>query len=233
MKSNPPKSTPASTRHERARPDSEHVPLPSTARGQRTRQALLRAARRVFERDGFLDARIKDIADEANVAHGTFYNYFRSKEAIFRQLALDLQDDVMSPYPTESPQTSLSPVERIRTANRRYLESYQQNAGMMAILEQVATFNDAIAELRRERMLAFVARNERAISRLQMQGLAATELDPRYTAWALSVMVSRFAYIWFVYGQDFDFDKAVETLTQMWVNALRLEMPSGANSDAT
>ena len=176
----------------------------------------------MFERDGFLDARIEDIADEANVAHGTFYNYFRSKEAVFRQLALDLQEDIISPYSTGSPQTSASPEERIRRANRRYLEAYQENARMMAILEQVATFNDAIAELRRERMLAFVARNERAISRLQTQGLAAPELDPRYTSWALSVMVSRFAYIWFVYGQDFDFDTAVETLTQMWVNALRI-----------
>ena len=103
----------------------------------------------------------------------------------------------------------------------------------MAILEQVATFNDEIAQLRRQRMLAFVERNTRAISRLQTQGLAAPELDPRYTAWALSVMVSRFAYIWFVYGQDFDFDTAVETLTQLWANALRLEIPGGANSAAT
>jgi len=46
---------------------------PASARGTRTREALVRAARRVFERHGFLDARITDIAAEAGVASGSFY----------------------------------------------------------------------------------------------------------------------------------------------------------------
>ena len=45
---------------------------PASARGARTRQTLVEAARRVFERDGFLDARITDITAEAGVAAGTF-----------------------------------------------------------------------------------------------------------------------------------------------------------------
>ena len=38
------------------------APAPPTARGRRTRAALVRAAAEVFERDGFLDARVTDIA---------------------------------------------------------------------------------------------------------------------------------------------------------------------------
>ena len=53
---------------------------PSTARGRRTRAALLDASRRVFERHGFVNAKISDIATEAGVAQGSFYNYFDSKE---------------------------------------------------------------------------------------------------------------------------------------------------------
>ena len=48
----------------------------------RTRQKLLDAARVVFERDGFHDARLADIVQEAQVATGTFYNYYNSKEEI-------------------------------------------------------------------------------------------------------------------------------------------------------
>jgi AcrR family transcriptional regulator len=55
---------------------------PVTARGERTRSALVAAARRVFERDGFQESRLTDITAEANCSTGTFYTYFQSKEEI-------------------------------------------------------------------------------------------------------------------------------------------------------
>ena len=58
--------------------DTARMP-PVTRRGIRTRQALVEAARVVFERDGYLDARLSDITAEANCATGTFYTYFNDK----------------------------------------------------------------------------------------------------------------------------------------------------------
>ncbi|MBN9622078.1 MAG: helix-turn-helix transcriptional regulator [Actinobacteria bacterium] len=58
-------------------------PAPRSPRGLRTRTALVEAARTVFERDGYLEARITDITKEAGVAAGSFYTYFDSKEEIF------------------------------------------------------------------------------------------------------------------------------------------------------
>ena len=44
---------------------------------------------RVFARKGFHQSRVGDIAEEAGVAHGLLYHYFRSKdevlETIFRE----------------------------------------------------------------------------------------------------------------------------------------------------
>jgi hypothetical protein len=39
-------------------------------------------------------------------------------------------------------------------------------------------------------------------------------------------MVSRTAYASYVLGEDYDLDQLVETLTRVWVNALRLPAPS-------
>src|SRR5213592_2250839 len=53
------------------------------------RRLILNAAVRVFARKGFSAARVGDIAEEAGVAHGLLYHYFRSKaevlETIFRE----------------------------------------------------------------------------------------------------------------------------------------------------
>lgn len=51
------------------------------------RKAILNAARKVFIRDGFNNARMVDVAIEADVAAGTLYRYFESKEALSVELA--------------------------------------------------------------------------------------------------------------------------------------------------
>jgi len=63
---------------------------PVTSRGQRTRQALLDGAEKVFGKVGFEHASIALITTEAGVAVGAFYMYFRSKEAIFTALVDEL-----------------------------------------------------------------------------------------------------------------------------------------------
>jgi AcrR family transcriptional regulator len=51
---------------------------------------LLEAAEEVFCRLPYQDASIVKITEEAGVAHGTFYLYFTSKQAIFEELVDDL-----------------------------------------------------------------------------------------------------------------------------------------------
>jgi AcrR family transcriptional regulator len=45
--------------------------------------AILSAAEKVFARDGYQQARMEDIAETAELAKGTLYYYFKSKDAIF------------------------------------------------------------------------------------------------------------------------------------------------------
>lgn len=53
------------------------------------RQAILDAARGVFARIGFEATTVRDIIRETDLAAGTFYNYFKSKEEVFEAIAED------------------------------------------------------------------------------------------------------------------------------------------------
>ncbi|MFN4217896.1 MAG: TetR/AcrR family transcriptional regulator [Candidatus Bipolaricaulia bacterium] len=57
---------------------------------KRTRARLLEAAEAEFGQKGFYEAQIVDITRRAGVAHGTFYTYFPSKEAIFVELVQEI-----------------------------------------------------------------------------------------------------------------------------------------------
>ena len=59
---------------------------PPTARGQKTRAKLLKAAEVVFGTKGYEAAAIADITRKADVALGTFYVYFPDKKSLYVEL---------------------------------------------------------------------------------------------------------------------------------------------------
>ncbi len=187
---------------------------------------LLESARNVFERDGFLNARIVDITDGAGLAAGSFYHYFESKEQIFREVARMQEERLTAPPVRASLRVApSSPWERIRRANRRYLERYRDHAQLMGVIEQVSRYDADVNEARMATMRHFVARAEKAVVELQQRGLADERLDPSMAADALGAMVARFAEQWLVQGYGtYEFEQAVDQLTRLWGNALGLPM---------
>jgi len=196
-------------------------------RGLATRARLVDAAKQVFEEHGFLDARIIDIAERGGVSHGSFYHYFESKEQIFREVAAAQEERLTAP-PADDDRLAPSPddtaTDRIRKANRRYLEHYRDEARIMGVIEEVSRYDAEVNAARVQRQKHFAERAERAIRRLQGEGLADPAVDATLAADALGAMVARFAELWLVQGyRGYDFEHAVDQLTRLWANALRLE----------
>src|SRR5213596_85003 len=59
------------------------------------RRLILDAAVRVFARKGYHTSRVGDIAEEAGVAHGLLYHYFRSKEELLETIFRETWRDVL------------------------------------------------------------------------------------------------------------------------------------------
>ena len=206
---------------------------PVSARGARTREALVKAAREVFERDGFLDARITDIAAAAGVATGSFYTYFTSKEDAFAAVIDELSDEEMLHPRLREPADRDDPVAMIEATNRSYLMAYRRNAKLMALMEQVAQVDEDFRRMRLRRVRAFTDRNAQAIAELQQRGLADPSLDPQLTAEALSAMVGRIAYYRYVHRfNSASIESLTQTLTALWAGALGLNARPAASPPA-
>ena len=198
---------------------------PRSRKGERTRARLVEAAKRVFERDGFLEARIVDIAEAADLAPGSFYHYFESKEQIFREVAEMQEERLTAPSDDDDePRVDVSPMDRIRIANRRYLARYRDEAALMGVIEQVSRYDEHVNAARMSTMKHFAERGERAIRRMQRDGIVDARLQPAMAADALGAMVARLAELWLVQGyREYDFEDAVEQLSILWANALGLK----------
>ena len=196
---------------------------PRSAKGRRTRANLIKAAKEVFERDGFLNARIADISETAGLSHGSFYHYFDSKEQVFRELANAQEVSVLEMHkPGEHSPPDQAPIDRIREGNRHYLEAYKREAKLMRVIEEVSRYDDEVLAVRMQRQQEFAQKLQASIVRLQKEGIADKSIDPHYAANALGGMVAKFAEMWFGQNGRYSMDKAVDQLTLLWANALGL-----------
>jgi AcrR family transcriptional regulator len=199
---------------------------PRSRKGVETRARLLEAAKEIFEEDGFLEARISDIAARAGLSHGAFYHYFDSKEQAFREITEALDDQLSEPMETVifAPASSDGPRERLLASLQRHLERYREEARIMGVVEQVARYDEYVRATRAARGRRHRDDMEASIRRMQRRGLADRRLDPAIAAAALGSMVERFAEMWLAQGQlDCDADTAAKTVARLFANALQLD----------
>ena len=220
----------AGMRRPAARGSAAPAPGAKTARGAATQAALVRAAQEVFERDGFLDARIADITATARTATGSFYTYFNGKEEVFLAVVDALDAVGLHPPSLEHlagrHAASADLFTDIAEHHRAYLEAYHRNAPMMRVIEEVTNISERFRRERTSRAQTWIDASRDSIRELQREGRADPALDPLTAARALSTMLSRSAYVTFVLEEEGaeSIDGLAETLTRLWVNALRIRL---------
>jgi TetR/AcrR family transcriptional regulator, fatty acid metabolism regulator protein len=85
------------------------------------REAIMRAATKVFARSGYFNAKVADVAREAGVADGTVYLYFKSKEEILRSIFERNTSEAVSAGREELAKIE-DPREKLRRIARHHLE---------------------------------------------------------------------------------------------------------------
>src|SRR5947199_4829819 len=94
---------------------------PRAAAAGDKREAILRAATKVFARNGYFNAKVADVARVAGVADGTVYLYFKSKEEILHSI-FDRSVEEAIADAREQLADLTDPREKLRRVARLHLE---------------------------------------------------------------------------------------------------------------
>jgi TetR/AcrR family fatty acid metabolism transcriptional regulator len=97
------------------------------------RRAILEAAIRVFARQGYHATRVSDIADEAGVAYGLVYHYFRSKEAVMTELFTERWSLLLTAG-EEVRAGSGTPREKLAAIAGFIFDSYRREPDLMKVI---------------------------------------------------------------------------------------------------
>jgi TetR/AcrR family transcriptional regulator, fatty acid metabolism regulator protein len=97
------------------------------------RRQILDAAIRVFARQGFHSTRVSDIADEAGVAYGLVYHYFRSKDEVLNELFSERWSLLLAAI-EETDGSEAAPRDKLGAVAGFIIESYRHDPELMKVI---------------------------------------------------------------------------------------------------
>lgn len=193
--------------------------VPTTPKGQRTWHSILAAARTVFGRDGFVAARMSDVADEAGLSMGGLYRYFGNKDDLFEELIGDIHQELYEASRSGEHRFADEPYEALLDANRGYLTLYNENRNVMRAFVEAASVEARFQTLwwdmrtRHARRFADSMRHHHQAGDLEGVPL-------HLAADAMACLVEQCAYVWLghqhLQDQDIDVELAARTVTRAW-----------------
>lgn len=192
---------------------------PTTPKGRRTRQYLVNAGRVVFARDGYVDARMSDVAQEANISMGGLYRYFANKEDLFAQVISDIHEELYRASTAHEYDFATQPYAALLAANRGYLALYRDHRDVMRAFIQAAhvheRFRNIWWQMRNRHIHRFVSALQTSHGITTLNGI-----DAQLVAESVSCMVEQAAYIWYAQERlrdtEVDVDDAARAVSHIW-----------------
>ena len=153
-----------------------------TASAEDKRQLLLGAAVRVFAEKGYHAARVGDIAEEAGVAYGLLYHYFRSKDEVLETIFQTTWRNMLATV--ESIAEAGGPAgEQLRKVTEVILRTWRRDPDLVRVLVREVTRSSQLP-----RQVDEIAAALRALQAVIERGQAAGELRADIDARLASVV---------------------------------------------
>ena len=186
------------------------------------RQQLLWAAVRVFARKGFHASRVGDIAEEAGVAHGLLYHYFKSKdqvlEAVFHENWSILVARIENVEETDEPAA-----DQIRHIAAIVLRTWLHLPDVVRVVIQEFGRSPELGERIGELTLPIVAL-QRVIARGIERGEFRKDIDPAFAATVVYGSIDELLTAWVLGRLPSDEDavaRAEQTLVEVILLGLK------------
>ncbi|MEA2217777.1 MAG: TetR/AcrR family transcriptional regulator, fatty acid metabolism regulator protein [Solirubrobacteraceae bacterium] len=181
------------------------------------RRMILDAAVVAFAERGFHACRVSDIADEANVAYGLVYHYFRSKDEVLDTLFVE-RWNILLAFISETDRQPIAPRDKLHAIAAAIIDFYRHDPALMKVIivevmRSANTFglrhSDKIAE-------AYVLIGE-IVAKAQEEGTFKREVSPRFAALAFYGAIEQVLTGW-IFGMlpegDAEFEQAKASIVE-------------------
>jgi AcrR family transcriptional regulator len=181
------------------------------------RRQILDAGIRVFARQGFHSCRVSDIADEAGVAYGLVYHYFKSKDQVMNELFTERWSLLLAAI-DEVDAKDVSGREKLDAVAQFIIDSYRYDPELMkVIIVEVTRAANSFGRTHLPEISRAYESIARIVSGAQETGEFRSDIDPQIASmWfygAIEQLLSGWVFELIPAG-DGDFDRAREMVVE-------------------
>ncbi len=195
--------------------------LPSAGRSNDKYQRILDAAVAVFAEKGFFSSRVADIADRADVADGTVYLYFKSKEEILMTAINTAFDAFMSLARTELKKLT-NPAERLRRLAFLHLDALGSNRSMAVVFQmELRQSTRFLAEFSHHHMIEYFVLVREAITEGQALGIFRPEMSDKFAANCFFGALDEMVTSWVLSDHEYQLSHVADTVVDIFLNGMR------------
>jgi TetR/AcrR family fatty acid metabolism transcriptional regulator len=160
------------------------------------RRQIIDAAVRVFARQGFHACRVSDIADEAGVAYGLVYHYFRSKEEVLDTLFTE-RWDILLQVIRDTDAEDAPARDKLRAIAAFIFESYRHDPDLMkVIVVEVTRAANSFGLTHSDRIREAYALMAEVVAKAQEDGSFRPDVTPRFAALAFYGVIEQVLTGW-------------------------------------
>ena len=196
-------------------------------RRQDKRRRILRAATKVFARNGFYHSKVSEIARESDVADGTIYLYFKNKEDLLISIFEESMDQILTMVREEigKDQDALSKLRRFVRLHMMLMEKNPRLAEVIQVeLRQSSKFMKEYKNVKFLEYLQFIAE---VIEQGQREGLIHKEVSPAIFKRMLFGALDELALQWVLSKKRYSLTSMADQVTDIFVNGIAVS--SAAN----
>ena len=160
------------------------------------REAIMRAATKVFARSGYFNSKVADVAREAGVADGTVYLYFKSKEEILRSIFERNTGEAVRAGREELAKIA-DPREKLRRIARHHLERLGADRDLAVVFQvELRGTTKFMEEFSAEGLAEYLGLIREAFEEGQAAGVFRRGLKPKLVAKVLFGALDEMATNW-------------------------------------
>ena len=197
------------------------------------KDALVKAAIEIFHQKGYAQARVSDIVARAGVAQGTFYLYFRSKEAVFRHICTAFMEQFSRAFAESADIFDGSTEEEINASMFRFIRKLlilrRENGAVADLLSREGIGHGGLfKEIYEDIFVHFHQLMKARIQEIIDRGM--TRFRNAETASILLIgLFERTMFLISLIGKDIGVDELAEQMTAFVLKGLSLKMPTSGN----